>query len=94
MFQVGQTAVWHRVASDLSRVDAIRVKIVKIGRNGITVEAPLENGGTRKVRVARDSLRPPKPPAKPLVRCLSRAWRIYQPATRPPFPDLPRAAYR
>jgi hypothetical protein len=56
----------------------IRVKVVKIARNGVTVELPMEGGGARKVRVARDALRPVKPPPAPLVR-----------PPRPPASDLP-----
>ena len=77
MFEIGQTIVWFRWSKERRNSDAIHVKIVRIARNGITVEVPLENGGTQKIRVARDRLRPvPPKPARPFVR----------PTTPPPDP--------
>jgi hypothetical protein len=38
MFQVGDAAVWYRLANDRRNIDAVPVTIAKIPRNGITFE--------------------------------------------------------
>jgi hypothetical protein len=65
MFEIGQEVTWWRPSDDRRRRDEIRVKVVKIACNGTIVEVPAEGGGTQKVRVARDRLRPVKPPPYP-----------------------------
>jgi hypothetical protein len=39
MFEVGKTMTWHRISDDRRRTDEIPVKILKIAKNGIIVEA-------------------------------------------------------
>jgi hypothetical protein len=86
MFQVGQTAAWHRNSPDMRSVDVILVKVVKIARNGIIVEMA---DGTRK-RVARDRLRPPKPaPAKPFLRRPTQPTEDSQPMLGQPAGWIP-----
>jgi hypothetical protein len=57
-FEVGQRVVWHKVVSAYGHVDVIPVTIRKIGASRITVEVPLNDGGTRLVVVKPENLRP------------------------------------
>jgi hypothetical protein len=67
LIEIGTTMTWRRISDDNRRVDEIPVKILKIAKNGVIVEAQLD-GGTRKVRVARDRLLPVLRPPAPFVR--------------------------
>jgi hypothetical protein len=76
--EIGDTMTWRRVSDDRRRIEESPVKILKVAKNGVIVEMTLENGETRKARVARDRLLPVMPPPAP------------RPARpRPPASDLP-----
>jgi hypothetical protein len=78
MFQVGDVAVWYRLANDRRNVDAVPVTIAKIARNGTTVELP---DGSRQ-RVARDYLKWPMP--KPAPKTDIRPFTPFLPPRYPP----------
>jgi hypothetical protein len=87
MFEVGQEVIWHRWDKQRHEGDEIRVRIVKLSRNGISIEVPTNNGGIQRLRVARDSLRhispkpyrPAPPPAEPT---------LFAPPPAPPTGEL------
>jgi hypothetical protein len=71
MFNVGETVVWYPGCAQQSERygDNVLVKVLRVTRNGITIEVPLDNGETQKIRVGRDNLRHPAPrPYRPRGR--------------------------
>jgi hypothetical protein len=71
MLEVGETVIWYPgwVQQSERYGDRILVKILRIARNGVTVEVPLDNGETQKIRVSRHWLRYPAPkPYRPRGR--------------------------
>jgi hypothetical protein len=84
MFEVGKTVVWYPgwVQQSERYGSRVLVKVLRVARNGITIEVLLDNGETQKIRVSRHWLRhiPPKP---------------YRPDVPRPFqpPGKPRLIY-
>jgi hypothetical protein len=65
MPEVGETAIWYpgRIQQCRQWGDRVTVKVLRIARNGMIIEVPLDNGETKKIRVGRDWVKapPPKP---------------------------------
>jgi hypothetical protein len=74
MPEVGETAVWYPgwIQQSERYGDRVLVKILRVAKNGITIEVPLDNGGMQQIRVSRDLVKAPAPPPRP-----------YRPRSRP-----------
>jgi hypothetical protein len=57
-FEIGQQVEWLKTVNHDGHIDVIPVTIRKIGKTRITVEAPLNGGGTKLVAVLPYNLRP------------------------------------
>jgi hypothetical protein len=71
----------------------VTVKVMRIAKNGIWIEVPLDNGETHKIRVGRDLLKYPRPP--PYRPAGLSVPRPFAPPAAPPVRPFvkPRLAY-
>jgi hypothetical protein len=95
-FEVGRTMVWYPGWKQQSERygERVMVKILRVARNGIWIEVPLDNGETQKIRVRRDWVKAPAPkPYRPVP--FPAAPRPFAPPSAPPRRIFvkPRLAY-